>query len=363
MPESFARLCRRRASCRSTSRRRVGCPALLRSSWLPTSRTTASSCAPAAGSESWPSRCRSSRRIASDTRVNRSRLVAAETQQIADHAAELVEIQYDELAGVFDPLQAMEAQSPLVHDEGNVLVNWHIARGDAELGLARADVVVEGEYVTQHVEHAYLEPETGVAWIEDDVVTIRASTQVIEHSVEIARILGLPSNKVRVIAAYMGGGFGGKEDMTVEPYLALLTWSTRRPVRMIWDRQESLAASTQTAPDDHALQDGGDERRTSHRSAGRDHRRRRRVPISQPTDRLRCCGGGVRSLQRRRRRCAITRCLHEQRADERLPWIRGDAGHVRLRVADGSARRSASHRSGRAASPELPVEGRRHTDR
>ncbi|MGZ4679858.1 MAG: xanthine dehydrogenase family protein molybdopterin-binding subunit [Ilumatobacteraceae bacterium] len=175
-------------------------------------------------------------------------LVAAETQQIADHAAELVEIRYDELAGVFDPLQAMAAASPLVHDEGNVLVNWHIARGDAELGLARADVVVEGEYFTQHVEHAYLEPETGVAWIEDDVVTIRASTQVIEHSAEIARILGLPSNKVRVVAAYMGGGFGGKEDMTVEPYLALLTWSTRRPVRMIWDRQESIAASTKRHP-------------------------------------------------------------------------------------------------------------------
>jgi nicotinate dehydrogenase large molybdopterin subunit len=175
-------------------------------------------------------------------------LVAAETQQIADHAAELVVIHYEELAGVFDPLQAMQDGSPLVHEEGNVLVNWHIARGDAELGLARADVVVEGEYVTQHVEHAYLEPETGVAWIEDDVVTIRASTQVIEHSVEIARILGLPSNKVRVIAAYMGGGFGGKEDMTVEPFLALLTWATRRPVRMIWDRQESLAASTKRHP-------------------------------------------------------------------------------------------------------------------
>jgi CO/xanthine dehydrogenase Mo-binding subunit len=175
-------------------------------------------------------------------------LIAAETQQIADRAAELVVIEYDELPGVFDPLLAMENGSPLVHDEGNVLVKWHIGRGDAQFGLARADVVVEGEYLTQHVEHAYLEPETGVAWIEGDVVTIRASTQVIEHSATIARMLGLPSNKVRVVAAYMGGGFGGKEDMTVEPFLALLTWATRRPVRMIWDRQESLAASTKRHP-------------------------------------------------------------------------------------------------------------------
>jgi CO/xanthine dehydrogenase Mo-binding subunit len=108
--------------------------------------------------------------------------------------------------------------------------------------------VVTGEYRTQHVEHAYLEPEAGVGWVENGVLTLRVSTQVIEHAATIARILALPQHKVRVIAAYMGGGFGGKEDMTVEPYLALLAWHTRRPVRMIWDRQESLTASTKRHP-------------------------------------------------------------------------------------------------------------------
>ena len=147
-------------------------------------------------------------------------------------------------------------------------MNWHIARGDAELGLARADVVVEGEYVTQHVEHAYLEPETGVAWIEDDVVTIRASTQVIEHSVEIARILGLPSNKVRVIAAYMGGGFGGKEDMTVEPYLALADLGDASPGSDDLGPTGVAGRLDETSPDGHAIQDGRDERRASHGSAG-----------------------------------------------------------------------------------------------
>src|SRR5690606_38596859 len=96
--------------------------------------------------------------------------------------------------------------------------------------------------------HAYLEPEAGVGWIENGVVTLRVSTQVIEHAAVIAQILGLPENKVRVISAYMGGGFGGKEDMTVEPYLALLVWHTGKPVRMIWDRQESLLASTKRHP-------------------------------------------------------------------------------------------------------------------
>jgi CO/xanthine dehydrogenase Mo-binding subunit len=107
---------------------------------------------------------------------------------------------------------------------------------------------VQGEYRTQHVEHAYLEPEAGVGWMENGVLTLRVATQVIEHAAVIAKILRLPQSKVRVIAAYMGGGFGGKEDMTVEPYLALLVWHTRRPVRMIWDRQESLVASTKRHP-------------------------------------------------------------------------------------------------------------------
>jgi nicotinate dehydrogenase large molybdopterin subunit len=175
-------------------------------------------------------------------------IVAAATQQIADEAAELVSIDYEELPGVFDVEAARAAGAPLVHDVGNTLVTWQIRSGDAAAALAGAEVVVTGEYRSQHVEHAYLEPEAGVGWLENGVLTLRVSTQVIEHAATIARILGLPQSKVRVIAAYMGGGFGGKEDMTVEPYLALLAWHTRRPVRMIWDRQESLVASTKRHP-------------------------------------------------------------------------------------------------------------------
>jgi CO/xanthine dehydrogenase Mo-binding subunit len=175
-------------------------------------------------------------------------VVAATTQQIAEEAAELVAVEYEDLPGVFDVESALADGAPRVHEAGNTLVTWQISHGDAAAALANAEVVVEGEYRTQHVEHAYLEPEAGVGWVENGVVTLRVSTQVIEHAATIARILRLPSSKVRVIAAYMGGGFGGKEDMTVEPYLALLVWHTRQPVRMIWDRQESLAASTKRHP-------------------------------------------------------------------------------------------------------------------
>ena len=175
-------------------------------------------------------------------------LVAAATQQIAHEAAELVAVDYEELPGIFDVESARADGAPAVHDVGNTLVTWQIQCGDAAGALAAADVVVEGEYRSQHVEHAYLEPEAGVGWLENGVLTLRVSTQVIEHAATIARILRVPQNKVRVIAAYMGGGFGGKEDMTVEPYLALLVWHTRRPVRMMWDRQESLVASTKRHP-------------------------------------------------------------------------------------------------------------------
>ena len=175
-------------------------------------------------------------------------LVAAVSQQIADEAAEMIEVDYQELAGVFDPEAALDPGATQVHDEGKVLVEWNIRRGDAERALAEADLVVTGEYRSQHVEHAYLEPEAGVGWMENGVLTLRVATQVIEHAATVAGILELPENKVRVISAYMGGGFGGKEDMTVEPYLALLVWHTRRPVRMIWERQESMLASTKRHP-------------------------------------------------------------------------------------------------------------------
>ncbi len=176
-------------------------------------------------------------------------LVAAETPGAAVSAAELVEVEYEEEQGVFDPEEALQPDAPLVHSGGNCCAHWQLAQGDLEAGMRSADVVVEETYHTQRVDHAYLEPESGVGWIDNDgVITLRVSTQVIEHARELAEILGLPHSRVRVVAAYMGGGFGGKEDMTVEPFLALLVWRTGRPVRMVFSRQESLQARQKRHP-------------------------------------------------------------------------------------------------------------------
>jgi CO/xanthine dehydrogenase Mo-binding subunit len=178
-------------------------------------------------------------------------LVAAESEEAAEEALGAIEVEYEPLPGVFDALEALAPDAPLVHpDSGsNLLARWSVRTGNLAEGFARAEVVVEGTYRTQFVDHAYLEPEAGVAWLDaDGVVTIRVATQVIEHFRDVAEVLGLPHNKVRIIGTYLGGGFGGKEDVTVEVFLGLLAWHTRRPVKMVWTRQESLLARPKRHP-------------------------------------------------------------------------------------------------------------------
>jgi CO/xanthine dehydrogenase Mo-binding subunit len=167
--------------------------------------------------------------------------IAAETPEIAARAAELVAIDYEELPGVFDVLEALRPGAPAVHPGGNVLRRWHIRKGDAAEGFRRADVVVEHTYRTPFIDHVYIETETGIGWIDaEGVLTLRVSTQVLEHFRDVAEILRLPHSRVRLEGAYLGGGFGGKEDVTVECLLGLLVWKTRRPVRLVFSREESF---------------------------------------------------------------------------------------------------------------------------
>jgi len=176
-------------------------------------------------------------------------LVAAETLEAAQAAVEAIEVEYEPTPGVFTPETALAPGAPAVHGTANLLAHWHIARGDVARALTDAAVVVEGDYTTQMVDAAYLEPESGVAWIDSDgVITIRLSTQVIEHFRDVAEVLQVPQNRVRVIGTYLGGGFGGKEDVTVEAYLGLLALKTGRPVKMVWTRHESLLSRAKRHP-------------------------------------------------------------------------------------------------------------------
>lgn len=178
-------------------------------------------------------------------------VVVAETEDVFAEAEEAIQLEYEELPIVASPEEALADGAVEVHENGNgnLLAEWRIDCGDVEAAFREAAVVVEGEYRTQFVDSAYLEPESGIAWLDDDdVIVIRASTQALEHFRDVAHILGLPSSKVRVVAPYVGGGFGGKETMTVEPYLGLCVHQLRRPVRMVWTRQESLLARPKRHP-------------------------------------------------------------------------------------------------------------------
>ena len=167
--------------------------------------------------------------------------IAAETPEAAAAAAERVRVEYESLPGVYDPVSALEPGAPQVHEGGNVLRRWHLRKGDLAAGWRMADVVVEHTYRTPFVDHAYMETETGVGWIDaEGVLTLRVSTQVLEHFRDVADVLDLPHSRVRLEGAYLGGGFGGKEDVTVECLLGLLVWKTRRPVSLVFSREESF---------------------------------------------------------------------------------------------------------------------------
>ena len=167
--------------------------------------------------------------------------IAAETPEVAAQAAELVVIDYEDLPGVWDPETALRPEAPHVHEGGNVLRRWHLRKGDVALGFRQADVVVEQTYRTPFVDHVYIETETGIGWIDaEGVLVLRVSTQVLEHFRDVADVLRLPHSRVRLEGAYLGGGFGGKEDVTVECLLGLLVWKTRRPVQLVFSREESF---------------------------------------------------------------------------------------------------------------------------
>jgi CO/xanthine dehydrogenase Mo-binding subunit len=170
----------------------------------------------------------------------------------ARRALAAIKVVYEPLPAVFDPFEAMRPGAPVLHDYApdNVTKHIPIRVGDVEKGFAASDLVVEENYSTQAIEHAYLEPEAGLAYVDHDgVVTIVAPDQNITHHRHmLARIIAKPISKVRFIMSPVGGGFGGKEDMIYQGMLALLAMKTQRPVRLVFTREESIASTAKRHP-------------------------------------------------------------------------------------------------------------------
>jgi CO/xanthine dehydrogenase Mo-binding subunit len=184
-------------------------------------------------------------------------LVIAESEEIAEKARDLINIDYITLPAVYDPREAMKNNSVSVHPEisdSNVFNHAHIHRGEVEEAFEDADIIVEGDYFAPAQEHAYLEPDNGVAWVEDGVVTVVSTGQWAHHDrKQIAHVLGIPESRVRVIYKMIGGAFGGREDVALQIVLGLASFKLtelgiNRPVRCTWTREEVTNAHCKRHP-------------------------------------------------------------------------------------------------------------------
>lgn len=177
-------------------------------------------------------------------------LVVAETERAAEAALSMIRVEYEELPGVFSAETALEPGAPIVHEKSNLVQHTKVRKGHVESAFRQCEAVVQETFQTQCVEHAYLEPECSVASVDrHGNVTVWTSTQyVFRDRRQIAPVLGIPINRVRVIQMTTGGGFGGKDDVTTEILAALASYKTGKPVRVRFTREESMRATTKRHP-------------------------------------------------------------------------------------------------------------------
>ena len=172
-------------------------------------------------------------------------VVVAETEAQAAAALKLIQVEYEDLTPLLDPIEAMQPGAPLLHpDRGsdNICVHYRIRKGDIDEAFKQADVIVEGEYRTPVQEHAYLQPEAGLTYLDEEgrIAVVCAGQWTHADRKSIAHALDIPEEQVRVIYPAIGGAFGGREDLSVQIVLALATLKLRKPVKIVWSRRESI---------------------------------------------------------------------------------------------------------------------------
>jgi CO/xanthine dehydrogenase Mo-binding subunit len=173
-------------------------------------------------------------------------LVAAESEKIARDACKAIRVRYRELPVVTTPREGLADNAPRIHEKGNLILHSKTRKGNVEEGFRQADVIVENTYRTHVVDHAYMETESGVGMVDPqgNIVIWSGNQCPFRDRRQVAVVLGTRENKIRVIRATTGGAFGGKDDITVEVHIGLLVNATRRPVRLVLDREESFASQT-----------------------------------------------------------------------------------------------------------------------
>ncbi|MDR1778953.1 MAG: selenium-dependent xanthine dehydrogenase [Clostridiales Family XIII bacterium] len=173
-------------------------------------------------------------------------LVCSTRQESLDEIIALIKLDYEELTPVTSPAQALAEGAPMLHEGGNVMSMEHLLRGDPDGAIAAAAYVVHEKFYTPHNDHAFMEPECAVAVPvgEDGLQLYTGGQSVYDDRRETANMLKIPEEKVRVTSMLVGGGFGGKEDMSVQHHAALMAWYTKKPVKVKFSRQESIAYHT-----------------------------------------------------------------------------------------------------------------------
>jgi len=196
----------------------------------------------------WPVLCSDRVRYRGDALA----LVAAETEEAAEEALALIEVDYEDLPILDTPEESLASGAFAIHEHGNVMHEMELFKGDAGRALEESELVLEKTYVTQFMEHAYIETEGGVGTYDEDtgVITIWCGDQyAFRDQLQIARSMDWDPLKIRVIGSPTGGAFGGKDEISVQIHLALLAVHTRRPVRLHWTREESI----RVGPKRHAM--------------------------------------------------------------------------------------------------------------
>jgi len=179
-------------------------------------------------------------------------IIAAETQQIAEQASALIEAEFDLQPVITNPVQARQEGVPQIHEKGNLLKHIKVRKGDMEKGFAEADVILEHTFHTPTTDHAFIEPECSIAVpLADGRMEIYCGSQIpYQDRTQVARVMGWDESRVRIVGQLMGGGFGGKEDVMGQIHVAMLAHVTQRPVKLLFDRHESLLVH----PKRHATQ-------------------------------------------------------------------------------------------------------------
>ncbi|MCL4275236.1 MAG: molybdopterin-dependent oxidoreductase [Anaerolineales bacterium] len=179
-------------------------------------------------------------------------IVAAESQEIAEQASALIEAEFDLQPVITNPVMAREESVPQIHDSGNLLKHIKVRKGDMDAGFAAADIVLEHTFHTQTTDHAFIEPECSIGVpLPDGRMEIYVGSQIpYQDRTQVARVMGWEEERVRIVGQLMGGGFGGKEDVMGQIHVAMLANVTQRPVKLLFDRQESLLVH----PKRHATQ-------------------------------------------------------------------------------------------------------------